>query len=216
VFFLLFKQNNKEKTLRVIFLYIVYCILNEIAGFSLYAIGLKLDNILFSIFTILEFSFFCLFYYYALPASFIRKAIPKICAIFFVFACLDFFVIEKKNAFDSFAVGVEYTFIILMCIYYLIVQLKGLNNLSVYSTSNFWVIITFLIYTSGTFFLYIMAANMIQDKHFRIEYIIINSAFNLLKNILLAIAMLMKPSPVNTHAQKNNNLDDLFSHKLKN
>lgn len=103
-----------------------------------------------------------------------------------------------------------------MCIYYLIVQLKGLNNLSVYSTSNFWVIITFLIYTSGTFFLYIMAANMIQDKHFRVQYIIINSAFNLLKNILLAIGMLMKPSPVNVRVQKNNNLDDLFSHKLKN
>lgn len=120
------------------------------------------------------------------------------------------------NSFDSITVGVESIAIILMCIYYLIIQIKGTNNLFVYSTANFWVIITFLIYLSGLFFLYIMAENMIQDKAFRIQYIIINSAFNILKNILLSIAMLMKASPVNTLAQKTSNMDDLFSHKLKN
>jgi hypothetical protein len=120
------------------------------------------------------------------------------------------------NSFDSFATGVESIFIIIMSIYYLAVQIRGTNNLFVYSTSNFWVIITFLIYLSGTFFLYIMAENMIKDKAFQIQYIVINSVFNLLKNILLSVAMLMKPAPVNAIAKKNNNMDDIFSHKLKN
>jgi hypothetical protein len=216
VFFLLFKKNNKEKTLRVIFYYILYCILNEIIDFYLDKIGVKIDNILFSIFTILEFSFFCLFYYYVLPTTFVKKGIPKIWGIFLVFACIDFFIIEKENAFDSLAVGVEYIFIILMCIYYLIVQIKGTYNLSVYSTSNFWIIITFLIYTSGTFFLYIMAAKMLNDRNFQIQYTIINSSFTILKNILFSIAMLMKSTPTNVYAKKNNNKDDLFSYKLKN
>lgn len=215
MFFLLFKRNNKEKSLKVIFYYILYCIINEIIGFCLHEVRIDLNNFLFSIFTILEFSFFSFFYFYALPTAFVKKAIPKICGIFFVFACVDFFLIEKSDAFDSFAVGVEYIFIIGMCIYYLTIQLKGVSNLSVYSTTNFWVIITFLIYTSGTFFLYIMAGNMMEDKHFRVVYIIINSSFNILKNILLSIVMLMKPAPMNSaFVKKNNNMDDLFSNKL--
>ena len=108
------------------------------------------------------------------------------------------------NSFDSIAVRCRIYLIILLCIYYLIVQLKGTNNLFVYSTSNFWIIITFLIYLSGTFFLYIMAENMINDKAFRIQYIIINSVFNIIKNILLSIAMLMKPTPVKNQQQKTN------------
>lgn len=124
--------------------------------------------------------------------------------------------------FDSFAVGVEYTFIILMCVYYIAVQLKGTSSLYVYSTSNFWIIITFIIYISGTFFLYIMTENIMHDKNiihhkeFRFLYTIINSAFNILKNILLSMAMIMKPSPVTTYAPKKNDMDDLFSYKLKN
>jgi hypothetical protein len=119
------------------------------------------------------------------------------------------------NGFDSIASGVESIFVILLCIYYLIIQLKGINSLFVYSTSNFWIIITFLIYLSGTFFLYIMAENMIRTKTFFIQYIVINSVFNILKNILLSIAMLMKPAPVE-YKQKNEDWDDFLSHKLKN
>ena len=216
MFFLLFKRNNNEKTLKVIFYYILYCAVNEFTGLYLHEIGIKISPILFGIFTIAEFSFFCFFYYYALPTTLIKRTVPKIWGIFSVFACIDFVLIDKMNTYGSFAVGIEYICIILMCIYYLIVQLKGVNNLSVYSTSNFWVIITFLIYTSGTFFLYILADKMLSDRTFRIQYIFINSAFNILKNILLSMAMLMKHAPVNAHIQKNNNMDDLFSHKLKN
>jgi hypothetical protein len=120
------------------------------------------------------------------------------------------------NGFDSIASGVECIFIILLCIYYLIIQLKGINNLFVYSTSNFWIIITFLIYLSGTFFLYIMAENMIMTKGFLAQYIVINSVFNILKNILLSIAMLMKPTPTEKNKQKNEDWDDFLSHKFNN
>ena len=36
-----------------------------------------------------------------------------------------------------------------------------------YSTFNFWVVITFLIYFSGTFFLYILAESMGKDVAFQ-------------------------------------------------
>lgn len=37
---------------------------------------------------------------------------------------------------------------------------------------------------------------MSHDRAFRIQYIIINSSFNILKNILLSVAMLMKPENI--------------------
>jgi len=194
----------------------VFCIINEALGYYLHGIHFKNIFIFFALYTVVEFSFFCLFYYYALPSALIKKAILPIWCLFFLLAFGDFFLVNKMNAFDSIAIGVESIFVILLCIYYLVVQLKRTNNLSVYSTSNFWIIITFLIYLSGTFFLYIMTENMINDERFRVQYIIINSLFNILKNILLSVAMLMKPAPVDDHVQKNNDLDDLFSHKLKN
>jgi len=199
----------------VIFYYISYCILNEIVVYYLHE-SHKSDYLAFALFTILEFTFFCIFYYYALSTQNIKKAIPVIWSTFLIFSVIDFFFIDQMDAYDSFAVGVEYIFIILMCIYYLVVQIKGINNLSVYSTSNFWIIITFLIYTSGTFFLYIMAEKMLENKVFQVQYIIINSSFNILKNVLLSVAMLMKSSPEANLKQKNKDWDDLLSYKQKN
>ncbi len=215
MFFLFFKGREKEKTLRVIFYYIVYCIINEAIGYYLHEIN-KSDFILFALYTLLEFTFFSLFYYYALPKKPVRKVVPIMWALFFIFECIDFFLINQMNAFDSFAVGVESILIILLCIYYLVIQLKGTNTLFVYSTFNFWVIITFLIYLSGTLFLYVMAENMIQNREFRIQYIVINSVFNVIKNILLSIAMLMKPTPIKNPEQKDRNLDEVLSYNLKN
>jgi hypothetical protein len=111
---------------------------------------------------------------------------------FVLFAAIDFFYINKTEKFDSFASGIESIIIILLCIYYLFSQVKIPNNLLLYSTFNFWVIIAFLIYFSGTFFLYIMTENMWDDKSFRKLYFVINISFNILKNILLCVAMYMK------------------------
>ena len=60
--------------------------------------------------------------------------------------------------------GVEAILIISMCIYYFYDQLKETNTLLIYTTQNFWIIIAFLIYLSGTFFLYIYAENMIERQ----------------------------------------------------
>lgn len=116
------------------------------------------------------------------------------------------------DSFDSITAGIESISIILLCIYYLISQLKGTNTQFIYSTSNFWIIITFLIYLSGTFFLYIMAENMTIDRSFRIQYVVINSVFNIIKNILLSVAMLMKETPSNIQSKNFDELDDSLSY----
>ncbi len=118
------------------------------------------------------------------------------------------------DAFDSFAIGIESIIVILLCIYYLFSQIKESNNLMIYSTFNFWVIISFLLYFSGTFFLYIMTENMVYNVTFQKLYLIINMSFNILKNILLSTAMCMKINDTNKLKPSLPNLDDdVFFHK---
>lgn len=217
-FFLIFKRKNKEKSLKVILFYIIYCILNEVL--LLVFSYLRSKNgifITFASFTVFEFSFFCLFYRYALPVIFVKNSILILWLIFLIFATIDFFYINKEHDFDSLTTGIENIVIIILCIYYIAAQLRGSYSLSVYSTFDFWVIISFLIYLSGTLFLYIMAENMLNDKKFQMQYNVINAAFNLLKNILLSVAMLMKPASNGSKNQlSKTDLDNLFSLQLKN
>ncbi|MEO8764528.1 MAG: hypothetical protein ABI416_09590 [Ginsengibacter sp.] len=214
----MYKTNTKEKSLRVVFYYILYSILNEVLGYYFHEIrSLKDALVLYAIFTVVEFSSFCLFYYYAVAEGKMKKAVLPIGTVFLLFACVDFFSFNKMTSIDSIAIGVETILVILMSIYYLAVQIKGDTNLFVYSTSNFWIVITFLIYLSGNFFLYIMASSMSDDKYYRDMYTIINSVFIVLKNILLSVAMLMKSSETaNKKILAHNDWGDPHSYKLKN
>ncbi len=57
---------------------------------------------------------------------------------------------------------------------------------------------------------------MIKSKSFRHQYVVINSVFNILKNILLSIAILMKPTPTNIQKTKIKDWDDdVNTYKLK-
>ena len=44
---------------------------------------------------------------------------------------------------------------------------------------------------------------MINDRVFRVQYVIINSIFNILKNVLLSVAMLMKSGQEKPELKKN-------------
>lgn len=195
MFYLLFKRNRKENNIRVILFYIIYCIVNEALSFYLQVIVHTRDvTILFPIFTVVEFSFFCFFLYSIFAERKTKLSILGVWAAFMLFAFVDYFIISKSQEFDSFTSGIESIVIILLCIYYLYRQLKRSTNLMIYSTFNFWVVITFLIYFCGTFFLYLFAESMRESATFQKQYFIINISFNILKNILLCIAMTMKLS----------------------
>ena len=56
---------------------------------------------------------------------------------------------------------------------------------------------------------------MIKSKSFQHQYVVINSVFNILKNILLSIAMLMKPTPTIQKPKIKGWDDDVNTYKLK-
>ncbi len=192
MFFLLFKRNSQQKALRVILFYDLYCIINDVLSFYLQIIGNKIFIYLLYCFTIVEYSFFCYFIYLIFSISLIKKIIPFAWLGFLVFALIDYTFLNKAEGFDSFTSGIESIIILLLCVSYLFYQIKGSNSLLIYSTFNFWVVIAFLIYFSGTFFLYLFTAKLAMNPSFQKLYFIINISFNIIKNILLCIAMTMK------------------------
>ena len=106
--------------------------------------------------------------------------------------------LPDQSSFSSIIAGVESVMIIAMCIYYFFDQLKQPNVLAIYTSINFWIIIAFLIYLSGTFFLNIYSESMLTDKDFQKQYRLINFSFYILKNILFCVALCMKPDVKNT------------------
>lgn len=210
MFFFLFKRNSHQKTLRVILFYIIYCIINEALGYYLQREqNSNFAFVLYS-FTIIEYSFFCYFIYLILPKNFAKKSIPFLWIFFIIFTVIDYVFYNKGREFDSFSVGVEAIIVISLCAYYLFSQVKGSNDLLIYSTFNFWVVITFLLYFSGTFFLYLFTDKMLMSPQFQKLYFIINISFNIFKNILLCVAMTMKvEKPVNYQANTRDRFPDL-------
>ena len=214
MFFLLFKRKSKEKALRVVLFYILYCIVNEGMSFYLQSFGSPNTVYLFLLFTIVEYSFFCYFIYLILPPSLIKKNVPLIWIGFLLFAFIDYAFFSKAQEFDSIASGIESIIVLMLCIYYLFSQMKGVNNLLVYSTFNFWAVIAFLIYFSGTFFLYLMTERMMHNVSFQKQYFVINISFNILKNLLLCVAMIMRLNTVKQEKSVIPDLgDDFYIHK---
>lgn len=202
MFYLLFKRNSKQKSLRVILFYILYCIINE--GLNYYLQSIQSEDYIYLLyaFTLVEYSFFCYFIYLNTPNTIVKKLLPFIWIAFIVFELLVIIFKNDPFGFDSITSGIECIIVLFLCISYLFIQLKGSNSLTIYSTFDFWVVISFLIYFSGTFFLYILAQSMGRDIAFQRQYFIINIVFNILKNILLCIAMTMKLNDT-VNQQKN-------------
>lgn len=196
LFFFIFKRKNKETIVRVIFIYVVYCILQEFLTYLFSFTFPPLRNYLFYLFasyTIIEFGLFCAFYYYLFPKEHpARRIVTIIGSSFVVFAIVDLQFINQTKQFDSFVSGVEALILILLCGYYLYHQITTTLSMFVYRTFNFWIIVTFLMYVSATFFLYLMTDAMGEDPEFQKYYLIINMSANILKNILLCFAISRK------------------------
>lgn len=162
-------------------------------------------------FTIMEFSFLSYFFILIFSKPKVKTIIKIIWLSFTSFACIDYFILNKLESLDSFTIGIESMLIILFAIYFLYINLKDSVNFSIYSTFNFWIVITLLLYFAGTFFIYLLVESNRYNVEFRKIYVILNSSFNIIKNILFTIAICMKIKPTILDTSKPNiDLDDDF------
>jgi len=68
----------------------------------------------------------------------------------------------------------------------------------IYRIPNFWICLGFLIYFSGTFFLFLVSTTITnKDANFGLQYNIVVACFSIIKNILFCMAI---------YTNKTNNL----------
>lgn len=149
----------------------------------------SLSNTLFSLFTIVEFCCFSLFFYFIfLSHPRLRKVILGFIALFSVFCVLNLLLgFSRNDNLDTIPVTFQAIFIMCLCVIYFFEQIRNPNSLFIYSTSEFWIVTGILVYLAGTFFIFIYSANLTPlefDTYWPINYF-----FNALKNILFGIAI---------------------------
>jgi hypothetical protein len=191
IFYLIFLKRNRGEGLWVIFLYSLLSLLTEL----LFQILQR--QIIYSLFTIVEFTLFSLFFYISLKEKRF-KYIPIIGALIFYIVAISNFTNKK---FDSLSVSLESILIIPYCILLLYEEIKDPNTIFVYYNKKFWVTIAFFLYFSATLFLYIYYSTLSAEQ--RSNYWLINNFFEILKNILLSIAFIMKKSDQRSYLTDN-------------
>ena len=202
---MLFFKRNKSLWVRVLFLYVIISV-------SIDTLLLRLDNDLhrtsiytvLSVFTIVEYSAFSYFLYTVIDNKLFRAIILVSSALFFVFA-IYYFLTDKNNTFDSLSASIESILIVAYSIFYLFDQMNKPQVIFIYQEPNFWFVVGFIIYLSGTLFLFIQASNLtleVRDNFWKINYFC-----NIIKNILFAIAFSTK---------KSKNLQQTFGNPFEN
>lgn len=201
VFFLLFLRRNRRLILWVIFLYVLISLITDQVSLGLNS--LKSRFYISSVFTIIEYSLFALFFYLNLKSAWLKRFLLAGTVVFMAFAFLSLFKDTAYN-FDSLAASIESTLIISYCILLFYEQLTSLENTFIYSFKEFWITIAILIYLATTLFLFISSFYISEEQ--RLGYWVINNTANIIKNILISVAFVLNPeSPKQATFQKRFN-----------
>jgi hypothetical protein len=185
--------------LRVIFIYIIYSLINDILIFILAAAKTDL-SIPLSLFTLIEYSLFSLYYYFLIDSRKFKRFVYLISVPFYALVLLNFFFLGRSKQFDALPASAEAFIIIIYCIYYFYEQLNKPQVTFIYSTFHFWISIGIFIYMAGTFVLFVQSS-MLSDNE-RNNFWIINLISNILKNILFSISFIIPSKPSNNSMHK--------------
>ncbi len=192
ILFLLATSKHKDKGLWVLFFLNIYSFLNNLFISSDWSTSLHAyDYILYRFFTVIGYSLIVYFFYRNLVSRAMRKIIIVTYVLFVGYAIYDY-LISPPQSFDSIPSAIEATLIIIFSIFYLFEQIKTPRVFFIYTLDKFWIVTSFLIYYTGTFFLFIFAESYFDDPAFSENYTIINNLFLILKNVFFSIGLLIK------------------------
>jgi hypothetical protein len=135
------------------------------------------------LFTLLDYSFVFLILYSLLNSGIIKVILILVSILFVLYIALLFL---RSNPQSYAAVSpVESILVLVFCIIFLFEQLNKPEELLVYSMPGFWIILAFLVYSSGTLFLYIFR---VIDFNAAKKWWIINNVCNIITNCLIALS----------------------------
>ena len=156
------------------------------------------DRILFTLYTLVEYSFFASFLWCHIKSKALKKGIVVSMVAFAVFTFI-YFSSVKYISIDTVPIGVETILILLFSFYYLYEQMNDPSSLFIYNKYPFWIIAGMMLYLAGSLFIYIFAYQV--DPGVLHQYWLLTNVVTIIRNILVIIAILIyvkqqkNPSP---------------------
>jgi hypothetical protein len=181
LYFLFLKKTKKEKSFLLITIYVLIDFILDIFTFSLQ----NFYNIVWSFFTLIEYSIFTYIIWNNIRNRSFKKIAILISILFIVFATIFNTVTNFKKT-DSIPIGIETIFILIFCFYYLYEQTNSADNLFIYNKYQFWLVVGFMIYLAGSFFVFIFASGM-GDELLN-QYWFLTNCFYILMITFFAVA----------------------------
>jgi len=192
VLILLRKKNLRERGLWVIFVYLCYSIVTE--GINTYE-SIRYNSVLylnFNLFSIVECILLAVYIHGVIRNKIFRVIIWVTLLLFvpyFIYNMLGPF----RNNYDSPSTSIESILLLIYSIFYFFEQITNPNHIFFYSITEFWVIVAILLYFSGTFFTGLYAFGQLKSNTgFDTEYQVIVTSSDILKSLLLGVAMMVK------------------------
>jgi hypothetical protein len=182
--FLFFKKRKIEIQLLLL---MIYCVADSLINLiSTYTTSYQVDYYLYGLFTLIEYCVFTFFIITNVRTKKFQKLVIYISAAFILFNIYHT-IFSNHRGLDSIPIGIETILIFVYCFYYLYTQMNIVQDTFIYNKYQFWIIVGFMVYLGGSFFIYIFFN--ILDRKIVLEYWFLTYVFYIIKNILFAIGI---------------------------
>lgn len=196
---LFFKRTKKINGLWAIALYALSFIVSTLLQDYIPTTNHVL-KLFYSSLTFIEYSLFSYFLYVNIIAPLFKKII-----IFSWFGFILFLVLyqmfSKFQLLDTVTIGVETILILIFSFYFLYESITQNETLFIYDDYRFWIVIGFIIYLSGSFFIYIYTDQIPYEKVQ--EYWPLTNLFSTIKNLLFLIGIFIFAHQKSERPSKN-------------
>lgn len=171
-------------------MFLVFILVHQFIYNSLKARSNDFAFLFNAFYTPIEFLFTAFYIRLAIVQTFLKKII-NISVFFYFITCLLFIILQITAQNDFITKGVTYSLILFYCLLYLFDQIKAPQTIFIYTQSTFWGIVAFLLFASGTFFVFIYFQFAKGMKQFLDQYVYIHAIFFLVRNILFSISIVV-------------------------
>lgn len=177
-------------------MFFIFILLHQLIYSSLRSRSLTQAAIFFNAFyTPVELLFAGVYIRFSLKTQSIKRLIVYILGAYYILWTPMPFLLNILE-FDYLINGVSYSLIIVFCLLYLYEQMRSTETLFIYMQPPFWGVVAFLLFASGTFFVFLYDQLAAGLKSFDDQYVYIHAIFFTIRNIFFTVAMLINPNKI--------------------
>ena len=177
--------KSKQRFFGLIAFYSFYCIFSDLVLSKLSLKYLESELYSFRLFTIVEYSIITFFILQLIESILFKRLIKIGSVIFIAISILDIYT-SSFTSFDSLPSGIESILVLSYCLFFVYEKMTS-SDFSFNGT--IWITIGFILFFSGTFFLFILSQNNFKDSSFILTYGYIVAIFNIIKNLFITIGV---------------------------